>query len=507
MRGTQTWAVAIAIVIIVILAGSLSIYFALQKTTTTQASSSTTHNTSSSTTPSTIQTSSSFTSSSLATFASSNYSQTTEIGSITSSTTSLNLSQDWLTYHNNLARTGVGSSEPSVQSRAPSFDWKSPTLDGAIYAEPLVDGNLVFAATENNTVYAINASNGSLAWSRSLGLPVSGSTLPCGDINPSGITGTPVIDPLTNTLFVVAYRASSGHVLFALNITNGHVIFQRNVNPTGVSVSVEQQRGALALSKGLVYIPYGGLAGDCGQYHGYVLGVPQNNSSNTIQYQVPTANQGGIWAPSGMSIDSSGFVYVATGNGNAVSNFDFGDAVIKLTPTLNETDYFAPTNWATLNSGDTDIGSVAPLILNNGTIFQIGKQGVGYLLNSSNLGKISGEEFKAQVCPAYGGLAYLSSAIYVPCSDGIAALEVDISSHNFTQVWKSSSFYAGPPIVAGDAVWAIDTHSGVLYALNMTDGSTIFSYNLGSVVTFATPSSGDGQIFAAADDSIIAVTI
>lgn len=503
MQGTRV--IVVAIVMIVVLAGTFSVYFALQNTnTTTQANSTTTHGASSSITSGSIfQTSYSSTESRAATFISSNYSLTTA----TRSTVSPNFSQDWLTYHDNLARTGVGPSEPTVQSKAPSFQWRSPALDGAIYAEPLVDGNLVIAATENNSVYAINASNGNIVWFKNLGLPVSGSSLPCGDINPSGITGTPVIDPATNTLYVVAYLAPSGHVLFALSISDGQVKFQRIVNPTGVSVSVEQQRGALSLSKGMVYIPYGGLAGDCGQYHGFILGVQEDNSSITLQYQVPTGREGGIWAPSGMSIDSSGYVYVSTGNGNGISNFDFGDAVIKLTPTLKEIDYFAPTNWASLNSGDTDIGSVAPLVLGNETIFQIGKQGVGYLLNASNLGKIGGEEFKAQICPAYGGLAFLSPVIYVPCNDGIVALEVNFSSHSFNQLWKSSSFYAGSPIVSGGAVWSMDTHSGVLYALNMTEGSAIFNYNLGSVAPFATPSSGDGQIFCAADESIIAVTI
>lgn len=305
-----------------------------------------------------------------------------------SATSTSESGQYWLMYHNNLSRNGLDSNESSALSIGPSFGWKSPTLDGAIYAEPLVDGSMVIAVTENNSVYALNASHGQIIWRQNLGEPVPGSSLPCGDINLSGITGTPAIDGPTNTLYVVAYVIHQGHELYALNLSEGGVIFHRNVDPHGVSPSVEQERGALSISQGIIYIPYGGLDGDCGQYHGFVIGVPENNSSASISYEVPTGREGGIWATAGMAIDSSGNVYVATGNSQATSKFDFGDGVIKFSPALKEVDYFAPVNWATLNSGDMDLGSVAPLLLGNQTIFQIGKEGVGYLLNASNLGKV-----------------------------------------------------------------------------------------------------------------------
>jgi outer membrane protein assembly factor BamB len=427
---------------------------------------------------------------------------------ITTASTSPLLTQAWLTYHDNFARTGVDANEPSVASVSPAFGWKSQTLDGAIYAEPLVDGSMVIAATENNSVYGLDSNTGSIIWHKNLGAPVPGSSLPCGDINPSGITGTPVIDAISNTLYVVAYLKQGGHELFALNLANGGIVFQRNVDPPGVSVSVEQERGALAISQGMVYIPYGGLDGDCGQYHGFVVAVPLNNSSSSLSYQVPTGREGGIWAAAGIAIDPSGNIYVGTGNSEATTKFDYGDAVIKLSPSLKVEDYFAPTNWAALNSGDTDLGSVAPLLLGNETIFQIGKEGVGYLLNASNLGNVGGEEFSGQVCSAYGGLAYSPPNIYVPCGGGVTALRVNLTSHTFTKLWTSkSSFDAGPPIVSGDAVWSIDISGGKLYALNQTTGATIFTYSLGSVMHFSTPSSADGEIFTGADDAIEAVKI
>lgn len=367
---------------------------------------------------------------------------------------------------------------------------------------------MVIAATENNSIYALNMKNGSIVWHRNLGAPVAGSALPCGDINPSGITGTPVIDPNSNTLYVVAYLTQGGHELFALSLSNGAILSQRNVDPPGVSVSVEQERGALALSHGMVYIPYGGLAGDCGQYHGYVVGVPENNSFTPISYQVPTGREGGIWAPSGMVIDSSGNVYVATGNSASTTNFDFGDAVIKLSPSLEEITYFAPTNWASLNSGDVDLGSVGPALLNDQTIFQIGKQGVGYLLNTNDLGGIGGQEFSAQVCSrAYGGTTFASSILYIPCTNGLTALQVNLTSDSFTTLWSGPNFNAGPPIVSGDIVWDINTNSGMLYAFNATTGSIVFNYQTGDVEHFVTPSYSNGLVFVGANNVVEAITV
>ena len=406
----------------------------------------------------------------------------------------------------NLARDGYDPNEPSYKTIPPALAWKSATLDGAIYAEPLIYSGMVYAVTENDSVYALNGTTGQIIWRENLGTPVPGNTLPCGDIDPSGITSTPVIDPNAHEIFVVAYTYSpQNHVLFALNLGNGRIAFQRIVNPPGVSPLVEQQRGALSLANGTIYIPFGGLAGDCGQYHGYLLGVREDNSSATLSYQVPTGREGAIWAPAGVGIDSSG-IYLSTGNGASDSTFDFGDAVIHLTFALNETDYFAPTNWATLNDNDADVGSVEPALLGNNTVFQIGKEGVGYLLDESKLGGIGGEEFSQKLCDgSFGGTAYVAPVIYVPCTNGVFALKVSGSS--FTVVWNSTGFDGGSPIVTGGAVWTIDQNSGELYALDASNGTRVFSYDLGIVVHFESPSSAGGLVFAAGSNSIVAFSV
>jgi outer membrane protein assembly factor BamB len=427
-------------------------------------------------------------------------SSTSSTTSSTSSTTSgAALGEDWTTYHGDNARTGYQqvSNFTSVTS-----DWTSPNLDGAIYAEPLVYGGDVFVATENNSVYALSAQNGSIVWRTNLGPPVAANQLQCGDINPSGITGTPVIDPSTGTLFVVSFSAESlSHVLSAINVSTGAVVFQRQADPPGFVVTAQQERSALSLANGMVYILYGGLAGDCGQYYGWVVGLAANGTGGMAVYQVPTTREGGLWAPSGAAVDPSGNVYVATGNGASITTFDHGDSVIKLSPALSEEGYFAPTNWSVLNQADADLGSVGPAIIGPNVLFQVGKEGVGYLLDGSKLGGVGGQTFSASVCgESFGGTAYSSPYLFVPCTDGL--VELQIANGAFTTKWHTQSFNAGPPIVTGGVVWTVDTSSATLLGYSVSTGNQAYSFPLGSVVHFCSLAAGDGRVFVAAGSGV-----
>jgi outer membrane protein assembly factor BamB len=412
---------------------------------------------------------------------------------------------NWTTYHGNNSRAGVASTAPvrSVQVR-----WSGPTLlDGQVYAEPLLCGGSVFVATENNSVYAINASTGTVLWRTNLGTPVVGASLPCGDIDPSGITGTPVIDEATGILYVVAYLQPFQHYLYGLLLRNGTVATRVAVNPPGVEPQVEQQRGALALSDGTVYIPYGGLDGDCGSYHGWVVGVPTEGSSSLLSYGVPTGREGGIWASAGISVAANGNLYVATGNSASTTTFDYGDSVLELSPSLQVLGYFAPTNWAELNSGDVDLGSAAPTVLPNGTIFQIGKEGIGYLLSGSDLGGIGGQLYNASVCGggAYGGTAQVAGSVLVPCTDGVYDLRMGSSS--FSLNWQTTGFEAGPPIVTGNLVWSVDTSGAKLLGFNLSTGHQVYSFPLGSADRFVTPVAAPGSLFVAGGDQLFGYTL
>jgi parallel beta-helix repeat protein len=406
---------------------------------------------------------------------------------------------NWTTYHGDNART---SYEPVPSFNSVTHAWTSRTLDGAVYAEPLVYGNAVLVATEGNSVYSLNAQTGAVLWHTNLGAPVPGGELQCGDISPSGITGTPVIDASTGTVFVVAF-SHLHHFLYGLDASNGVILSNRSADPPGFVDTAQQQRSALSLANGMVYIPYGGLDGDCGPYHGWVVSLPVSGGGKMDVYKVPTAREGGIWATSGAAVYSSGTLYVATGNGASATTFDHGDSVIELSASLSEKGLFAPANWVQLNQDDTDLGSVGPSIVGPSTLFQIGKEGVGYLLNANKLGGIGGQAFAKSVCSAsFGGTAYAPPLLYVPCTNGLFALRLGASS--FSTDWQTSSFFAGPPMVTGGVVWSIDISSSTLYGFSATSGAQLYSFPLGGVVHFCTPSAGDGHLFVAAHDQVVA---
>ena len=195
---------------------------------------------------------------------------------------------DWLEYHGTSARTGQGPSTPAVAN--PRQAWSVP-VDAPVYASPLIFNGRVIVATENNTLYSINLDKGTVFWTVHLGTPVNGYSLPCGNIKPTtGITGTPVIDPQSGRIYVVAFLAGPVHKLFTLDAIDGSVLSQQVVDPAGSNPAVEQERGALSLGSGYVYIPFGGLYGDCGSYHGYVVGVPVAGGANVTPFAPATSS-------------------------------------------------------------------------------------------------------------------------------------------------------------------------------------------------------------------------
>jgi outer membrane protein assembly factor BamB len=420
---------------------------------------------------------------------------------------------DWPTYHRDLSRSGF---EPNIAPfKSVQLNWKSVTLDGDVYAEPLIVEKNLIVATENDSLYELNADTGQVIWRDHFGTPVIGGALPCGDIDPSGITSTPVVDLTRRAIFVVGFlQLPLHHELFAVDLDTGKVKFHIPIDPPGADPTVEQQRSALALSGGYVYVAYGGLFGDCGPYHGWVAAAKADGSEISpgggylLSYQVPTGRAGGIWGPSGIAVDSSGYLFVATGNSDSSSVFDFGDSVIKLSPELKLVDYFAPSDWAELNVGDRDLGSTGPILLESNFIFQIGKDGTGYLLDANKLGGIGGQLFSAHVCQfggAYGGLAYSSRYLLIPCRGGMVALEPTLGSNpSFTIAWRGPAFDPGPPIIAGNAAWTVDVRNGIIYALDLKSGQTLFHDRIGSVTHFNSLAAGDGQVFVSASRQVIA---
>jgi outer membrane protein assembly factor BamB len=355
-----------------------------------------------------------------------------------------------------------------------------------VYASPLIVNGHVIVATENNTVYSLDLFTGAVVWQIHLGDPVDASSLPCGDIGPvTGITGTPAVDQASGRLYVVAYLRSHHHMLFGLSLVNGSVVVQQDIDPAGSTPTVQQERGALAIASGFVYVPLGGLYGDCGSYHGYVVAVPLAGGQ-PLNYRVPSAVGAGIWTAAGPAIDASGNVYVVTGNGSSRSSFDYSNSVIELSPDLSAVkSYFAPSNWVALNVGDVDLGALGPSLL-PGAVLAVGKDGVAYLMRAGQLGGVGGQISSRAVCGgAYGGTAVFQSVVYVPCTDGLYA--VSGGSGGLNVLWHAGRPSMGSPIVSAGAVWAIEPGSGTLFALDPRTGSALYSAGLGAAMHFSTP--------------------
>ncbi|HEV7462064.1 MAG TPA: PQQ-binding-like beta-propeller repeat protein [Solirubrobacteraceae bacterium] len=408
----------------------------------------------------------------------------------------------WPTYHRDLARTGNDPTAPRVTRVRRAW---SASVDGDVYAEPLVAAGRVVAATENDSLYAFDAVSGRRLWRTHLGSPVDGSSLPCGNINPSGITSTPAIDTKRRLVYAVAFIAPARHELAAVDLSSGRVRWRRAIDPPA-DPTVHQQRGALALANGRVYVPYGGLFGDCGNYHGWVVSVPTPGPGGAqANFMVPTHREGAIWAPSGPSVDNRGRLFVSTGNGDSTSSFDFGNTVIRLSPSLQRQSYFAPTNTASLNGSDTDLGSVGPLVLPGSRVFAIGKEGIAYLLDANNLGGIGHPLASRQICDsAYGGLAYAGGRVYVPCTNGVVA--VGVGARSLSVAWRGPGFRAGPPIVAGGLVWTVDLDGGQLTGLTTGSGRVAFRAGVGSPAQFSTPSESGGRLYVSGGKRVLAFT-
>jgi hypothetical protein len=297
------------------------------------------------------------------------------------------------TAHGQSMTTYHGSPDRSGNFIVPTLSWERarsihldpsfhPRFAGHLYAQPLywrppgsAAGQLL-VATEDDNVYMIDAGSGREVWARSLGRPVSLSTQPCGNIDPLGVTGTPVIDEATEGVVLDAMVADASgphHRVFALALKDGAPLPGWPVDVAGALAAQGQrfgaryqnQRGALAVLDGRVYLPYGGHYGDCGDYRGWVVGIRLANPRDIVSWSTRGPG-GGIWAPGGIASDGRS-LYVATGNTSDASTWSDGEAIFRIAPDLRRDDrpqnFFAPADWRALDARDADLGGTNPLPL------------------------------------------------------------------------------------------------------------------------------------------------
>jgi outer membrane protein assembly factor BamB len=427
--------------------------------------------------------------------------------------TSTEVCCSWTVYHGDAAGSGVSNSASAVVTSAPA--WTSPALDGQLYGEPLVSGGDVYVATEEDTVYALSSTTGAVVWSTHIASPVPSSKLPCGDISPFvGITGTPVIDPSRNEIFVVADELLNGgpaHKLIGLSTTSGAIELDEDVDPPGADPANLLQRTGLTLDQGAVVFGMGGNFGDCATYKGRVVAVDEAGGSPTY-FTVDAAageNQGAIWmGGAAPTVDGSGDIWVAVGNGSVYSAsqpYDDSDSALELSSSLQLLQYFAPATWPQNNAHDLDM-SMAPALLSDGQVVLAGKSRIVYLLDGTHLGGIGGQEASLDAACSEdidGGSAVVGTTVYLPCPTGPVAITVTAAPASLTVQW-TSRVGGGPPIVAAGLVWTIG-QDGTLYGLDPSTGTVRQQVSIGVPANhFPTPSIGDGLLLAPSSNRVVA---
>jgi hypothetical protein len=466
------------------------------------------------------------------------------------------------THHNDNSRTGQNLKEygltPSIVNSGSFGQLFSCPVDGNIYAQPLwvaslnfggTTRNAVFVATEHDSVYAFDADSPSCVQLWKMNFLSSGvTTLTPADVASNndfypeiGITSTPVIDPATNTLYVVpetretvgtvnGQACSTGtpcyvHRLHALDLFTGAEKFGGPVVITGANFNSQKhlQRPALLLANNTLYLAFGSHGDQC-PYQGWVMGYNPSTLAQTFAKALsdPTSgcNQGAIWlSGGGPSADANGNVYVVTANGLYDGNLNFGDTVAKLSPTGSLLDWFTPFNQATLAANDVDLGSSAVLILPDSVgstahphlALTMGKTAVVYLLDQANLGKFNSSVSNdvQEVIPVppmnttmddggnYVGPAYWNGNIYVT-GQNYPLSQFQISNGVISTPQAATSSNTFPPRGGAPVVSANGTTAGVVWIIDYTGfqnntAAILYAYDAANVGTLLYSSSASGS--------------
>lgn len=425
-------------------------------------------------------------------------------------------------------------------------------IHGHVYAQPLYWAGsggrpgLLIVATESNDVFALNAETGAVVWRRTLGSPVALTELRCGNIDPLGVTGTPVIDPQSQRLYLDALVNQDGprHLLFALSLADGSVVpgwpLDVAARAGGFDGRLQGERGALTIAGRRLYVAYAGNWGDCGPYRGAVVGVDLDHPSAAEIWQT-RGTGGGIWAQGGVVSDGAS-LFVATGNTKGANAWSDGEAVIRLRPGLahatNRADYFAPADWKALDRDDLDLGGTAPLPLDvpasggpQHRLLALGKDGKAYLLDRADLGGIGGQLAATQVsgdqirtAPAAWSagsaamVAFQATGANCPArqeAGGLTALRVIAdASAPITTAWCAAYAGTGAPIVtttdghADPIVWIVGAEGDRrLHGYRGTDGAPLSiggDRALPGLRRYQTVIAANRRIYVAADDAVYA---
>lgn len=461
------------------------------------------------------------------------------------------------TYHADAARSGhyqVPGLTWAIAAQLapdPGFDGQVP---GNVYAQPLFfqppggGPGLVIVATEDAVVTALDAASGKTVWQTPLGMPVRDSTVRCSNISPIGVTGTPVIDPAAGAIYLDALLDvpyGPRHTMFGLRLADGSVLpgwpLDVGVALTGRGIPFvardQNQRAALALLHGRVYVAFGGQAGECGHYHGMVLGFATATPPYLADAWVTRGARGGVWAPGGISI-ADDRLYFATGNSDrppgSPDRWSDGNAVFRGLPAPAQRDdpraFFTPANYASLDEADLDLGGTVPLPVDlpDGArrLIAMGKDGNAYLLDRDNLGGIGGAlavrhvaNGNVMTAPAVyrnsGQTLVVYRAPFALCTDGrvtTALVALAVTDAALRPLWCAPMDGRGMPVVttagpeADPIVWVVGAEGdGRLHGFRGDTGEPVFaSAPLPGLRHFVAPLVAASRIYVAGDGRVFA---
>ncbi|HEY4392478.1 MAG TPA: PQQ-binding-like beta-propeller repeat protein [Polyangia bacterium] len=497
-----------------------------------------------------------------------------------------------LQHHNDLARDGLyidpGLTQVAVSGTADASrgglqldaSFANATVVGQVYAQPLYlagrgsTPDLVIVATEMNNVYAFDAGTGTQVWMKStetLGMPVTTSVdFHCGSLVNVGVTGTPVIDGATRTIYLDAITAdtSSGarvveHRVHALDADTGNeragwpvkLNAVASSGSTTFDSSLQNQRGALTLVGGKVFIGFSGHVGDCDGYHGWVVGVTTTGSPAVTAWAT-RAIGGGIWGASGFASDGTS-IYFATGNskssasaGGTTSSGDNGgswgdsETVYKFPtslqppPMTTTTDYFLPANWIGLDDADADMGGTSPILVTvpgakpSSLVVALGKDGYVYLLDRQNLGGMDATPIaklsvsstpliNAAVAYTTPKGTYLVFAGTAYCAatqpGGLTALKIAAGNPPTLSVaWCGGPATSYSPTVSqtdargsNTIVWSVGSDQK-LHGVDGDTGMSVFDGGptaMSAVAAIQTPVIANGRVFVASNSEVYAFKV
>lgn len=475
------------------------------------------------------------------------------------------------TYQYDLARTGANTNEfilnkSNVNANSFGLIYNLP-VDGAIYGQPLYAANVdipgngthnvVYVATENDSVYAFDADYGGAplwrdTFTNSGAVTVSSTEVNCSQIQPEiGITSTPVIDLSRGAIYVVAMTREGGNYvqrLHALDISTGAekpgspVEIQATYPGTGEGGSTVvfnprnyKQRPGLMLLNGVVYTAWASHC-DIGTYHGWLIGYDAGTLQQVSVYNnTPDGNMGSFWnGGAAPAADANGNIYIVSANGDFDGNQNLGESYIKLSSSggLGVADYFTPFNYVALNTADLDTGSAGVTLIGDEAgspahphlMTSAGKEGRIYLLDRDNMGKLSNSGSDSQIPQSmpgempglFGNPAYFNHSVYFCGAGGhLAAFSISNAQMSGAPVSQSYEKYGYPGCVptisangnANAIVWSLEPYVG-LHAYDAND-LTRELYNSGTdaapgnTVKYSAPTVANGRVYAGRDASLL----